>query len=71
MATDNQEQPESQLSIQKDAPITVTGKVEKETPTGWQRWMWILIAIVSFVYIFIPEPTDAIPILGWLDEGLA
>ena len=32
---------------------------------------WIIVAIVCGVYIFIPEPTDAIPILGWLDEATA
>lgn len=32
---------------------------------------WIIVAIVCGVYIFIPEPTDVIPILGWLDEATA
>jgi hypothetical protein len=26
---------------------------------------------LSAVYVFIPEPTDLIPILGWLDEATA
>ena len=32
---------------------------------------WIITAIASAVYVFIPEPTDLIPILGWLDEATA
>lgn len=32
---------------------------------------WIFVAVVSTVYVFIPEPTDAIPVLGWLDEATA
>ena len=32
---------------------------------------WIITAIASAVYVFIPEPTDVIPILGWLDEATA
>lgn len=32
---------------------------------------WIITAIASAVYVFIPEPTDIIPILGWLDEATA
>ncbi len=35
------------------------------------KLFWIIVAILSGVYIFIPEPTDAIPILGWLDEATA
>jgi hypothetical protein len=31
----------------------------------------VFAAVVSGIYLFIPEPTDAIPILGWLDEGAA
>lgn len=43
-------------------------------PTGWRKWFWIAIAIISAVYIFIPEPTDAFlfPIpFGLLDEATA
>ena len=31
----------------------------------------LALAVFSGVYLFIPEPTDLIPIVGWLDEGLA
>ena len=31
----------------------------------------VVVAALSGVYLFVPEPTDVIPILGWLDEGLA
>ena len=31
----------------------------------------VAVAMLSGVYLFVPEPTDVIPILGWLDEGLA
>lgn len=32
---------------------------------------WRVIAIVSGIYIFIPEFTDFIPLIGWLDEAFA
>ena len=36
-----------------------------------KRKFWIAVAALSVIYIFIPEPTDVIPILGWLDEASA
>ena len=36
-----------------------------------KKLFWISIAAFSGIYIFIPEPTDLIPILGWLDEATA
>lgn len=29
------------------------------------------LAVFSGVYLFVPEPTDVLPIIGWLDEGAA
>ena len=46
-------------------------EVDSDSLTGWRRIVWIVVAILSGVYIFIPEFTDVIPIVGWLDEGLA
>ncbi len=31
----------------------------------------LVLGALSAVYMFVPEPTDLIPILGWLDEGAA
>ena len=31
----------------------------------------VVVGALAAVYMFVPEPTDAIPILGWLDEGMA
>lgn len=31
----------------------------------------VLAAVVSGVYLFVPEPTDVFPFIGWLDEGAA
>jgi hypothetical protein len=31
----------------------------------------VALAVFSGVYLFVPEPTDVIPIIGWLDEGVA
>lgn len=31
----------------------------------------VLVAALSGIYLFVPEPTDLVPVLGWLDEGLA
>jgi uncharacterized membrane protein YkvA (DUF1232 family) len=36
-----------------------------------KRKFWIIVAALSVIYIFIPEPTDVIPIVGWLDEASA
>jgi len=36
-----------------------------------KKIFWIATAVFSGIYIFIPEPTDLIPILGWLDEATA
>jgi len=36
-----------------------------------KRKFWIIVAALSAIYIFIPEPTDVIPIVGWLDEASA
>lgn len=36
-----------------------------------KKLFWISIAAFSGIYIFIPEPTDLIPVLGWLDEATA
>lgn len=31
----------------------------------------VAVAVLSGVYLFVPEPTDVLPIIGWLDEGMA
>ena len=31
----------------------------------------VALAVFSGVYLFVPEPTDVIPFIGWLDEGVA
>ncbi|MCC7071792.1 MAG: hypothetical protein IT383_10740 [Deltaproteobacteria bacterium] len=31
----------------------------------------LVTAVLSGVYLFVPEPSDLIPIVGWLDEGMA
>lgn len=36
-----------------------------------KKLFWIITAVLSGVYIFIPEFTDIIPIIGWLDEATA
>ena len=36
-----------------------------------KKLFWISIAVFSGIYMFIPEPTDLIPIIGWLDEATA
>lgn len=40
---------------------TMTKKYTMKTKT-------ILFLVGGIVYLFIPEPTDLIPFLGWLDE---
>ena len=36
-----------------------------------KKQLAVVIGAVSLVYMFVPEPTDVIPIIGWLDEGFA
>ncbi len=31
----------------------------------------VVVGALSLVYIFVPDPTDVIPVLGWIDEGMA
>lgn len=48
------------------------GDSEVEPPLGLvSKILWIVVAVLCGVYIFIPEFTDAIPIIGWLDEATA
>ncbi|MCS7205281.1 MAG: hypothetical protein NZ853_06250 [Leptospiraceae bacterium] len=35
------------------------------------KWLYLILALMSLIYIFFPEFTDGIPILGWIDEGVA
>jgi len=30
-----------------------------------------LLGAVSLVYMVVPDPSDVVPIIGWLDEGVA
>ncbi len=36
-----------------------------------KRKFAVVVGALSLVYMFVPEPTDVIPVLGWLDEGVA
>jgi hypothetical protein len=36
-----------------------------------KRKVAAVVGAVSLIYLFVPEPTDLIPIIGWLDEGMA
>ena len=57
-----------------DDPFQAPGEHagEDEVPaTGFMRVLWIGVALVCGVYIFIPEFTDVIPFIGWLDEVTA
>lgn len=46
-------------------------QAESAGATGLARVVWIGVAVMSGIYIFVPEPSDVIPIIGWLDEGTA
>ena len=44
----------------------------EEPPQGLiTKIFWIIVALICGVYIFIPEFTDVIPVIGWLDEATA
>ncbi len=42
-----------------------------DAPSVAKRRFAAITGIVSFIYLFVPEPTDLVPIIGWLDEGVA
>ena len=29
------------------------------------------VGAMALVYIFVPDPTDVVPFIGWIDEGVA
>ncbi len=51
--------------------IVRDGQDEDVPLTLFQRIVWIIVAVLCAVWIVIPEFTDAVPIIGWLDEGAA
>lgn len=36
-----------------------------------KKIFWTITAVFSAAWIFIPEFTDAVPVVGWLDEATA
>ncbi|MFN3603637.1 MAG: hypothetical protein ACK4UJ_02875 [Leptonema sp. (in: bacteria)] len=56
---------------EKNVPTLANKKIQKEPIKGWKKWLTMLVALLSGIYIFFPEFTDAFPIIGWLDEGIA
>jgi hypothetical protein len=42
-----------------------------EVSMSAKRKLAAVVGAVSFIYLFVPEPTDLIPIVGWMDEGMA
>ena len=36
-----------------------------------KKTFWFAVAVASAAYVVIPEPTDVIPLAGWIDEGVA
>lgn len=58
------------LLICVKAKGTVFDIINKQS-LGMSNKFWKTIALVSGIYIFIPEVTDVIPVIGWLDEATA
>lgn len=58
------------FSIKKSGIYLVMYQVNKIKNT-MKKLFWIATALFSGLYMFIPEPTDIVPILGWLDEATA
>lgn len=69
--------PSAQTSSQPTVagPGTPAGIAEGEAPrkplSMPKKFMWAFLGLFSAFWIVFPEPTDVIPVLGWLDEGLA
>ncbi len=47
------------------------GEAPRKPLTFPKKMMWAFLGLFSAFWIVFPEPTDVIPILGWLDEGFA
>jgi uncharacterized membrane protein YkvA (DUF1232 family) len=48
--------------------VTMLNADDKKQSTKTPGKLLLIIAAVCLVYIFIPEPSDLIPGIGWLDE---
>lgn len=51
--------------------VSKAGVNKKPSLSTRQRWFWRIVAVFSFVWIFLPEATDLFFPLGWIDEGVA
>lgn len=51
--------------------VTILNSADKTQSTKTPGKLLLIIAAVCLVYIFIPEPSDLIPGIGWLDEVAA
>jgi len=36
-----------------------------------RKWIYRVLQVLLIIYVFIPEFTDVIPVIGWLDEATA
>ncbi len=36
-----------------------------------RKQLAVVVGALAFVYLFVPEPSDVVPIIGGLDEGAA
>lgn len=52
----------------ESAPELDPGASEKSLP---KKIAVGVVGLVSLAWIFFPEPTDLVPVLGWLDEAAA
>lgn len=60
------------LSVERIEHNGPSSKESRSTATSTRgKLFWILTAIISAIWILLPEPSDLVPVLGWLDEGLA
>ncbi len=46
------------------------GRPPKEL-TGMEKVMWWVLVFLSALWIMWLEPTDAVPVVGWMDEVVA
>jgi hypothetical protein len=51
--------------------IDAAARAAMEVEMSLRKKLAVGLAVVSGVYLFVPEPTDVLPIIGWLDEGAA
>lgn len=70
-ATSSSSVPTPPTAVGSGTPAGLESETTPKPLSFPKKLMWAFLGLFSAFWIFFPEPTDVIPILGWLDEGFA